>query len=422
MSVSTDVILQPRSTDYKQLSPLSFWKRDLNASFLNRVKSAPEVYEAYVKAMNANLQRMLKHIDTKGFKIIDLLNQQKNYADLQETENENLIKLYDQSQAYINQLKSQLIIAQVNAQTFAAPQSFSFHRSFKAPEPSEFTSENKSLIRSFIFIARNKVTVNRNHFELDSKVETQLFMVAYIFSRFRGTVVKRALALVFNDQFITANNFFQWIERVFENPDSVATAQVKIRKYKQKNKPFQKYLAEFFMYINDTDYNETAQKTAFYDDLFTEIKQYLITVFWRNMNLVVFQKECGRLKNVYKSIPTYTPRNKGTTNTQRNSTLTSTTSASTSNHNHSHFSAAGENSMNLSVNQVRRGPFIEAEKQQRRENDLCLYCEEPGHLARNCLRKPTLRFVSFGFTPSISFQLASAPDTPASVNKMQENV
>ena len=372
--------------------------------------------------MNANLQRMLKHIDTKGFKIIDLLNQQKNYADLQETENENLIKLYDQSQAYINQLKSQLIIAQVNAQTFAAPQSFSFHRSFKAPEPSEFTSENKSLIRSFIFIARNKVTVNRNHFELDSKVETQLFMVAYIFSRFRGTVVKRALALVFNDQFITANNFFQWIERVFENPDSVATAQVKIRKYKQKNKPFQKYLAEFFMYINDTDYNETAQKTAFYDDLFTEIKQYLITVFWRNMNLVVFQKECGRLKNVYKSIPTYTPRNKGTTNTQRNSTLTSTTSASTSNHNHSHFSAAGENSMNLSVNQVRRGPFIEAEKQQRRENDLCLYCEEPGHLARNCLRKPTLRFVSFGFTPSISFQLASAPDTPASVNKMQENV
>ena len=33
------------------------------------------------------------------------------------------------------------------------------------------------------------------------------------------------------------------------------------------------------MYINDTDYNETAQKIVFYDDLFTEIKQYLVIVF-----------------------------------------------------------------------------------------------------------------------------------------------
>ena len=121
--------------------------------------------------MNANLQRMLKHIDTKDFKIIDLLNQQKNYADFQKTENENLIKLYDQFQTYINQLKSQLVIAQVNAQTSAAFQFFSSHRFLKTFEPSEFTNENKFLTRFFIFIARNKITVNRNHFEFDSKVK-----------------------------------------------------------------------------------------------------------------------------------------------------------------------------------------------------------------------------------------------------------
>ena len=208
MSIFIDVILQPRSADYEQLSSLSFWKKNFNVSFLNRVKSVSEVYEAYVKAMNANLQRMLKHIDTKNFKIIDLLNQQKNYADFQETENENFTKLYDQFQVYINQLKNQLVIAQANAQTSAASQFFSFHRFFKAPKPFEFTNENKSLIRPFIFIARNKVTINRDHFELDSKVKTQLFMIAYIFFKFRDTVVKRALALVFNDQFITADNFF----------------------------------------------------------------------------------------------------------------------------------------------------------------------------------------------------------------------
>ena len=176
---------------------------------MNRVKSVFEVYEAYVKAMNANFQRMLKHIDTKDFKIIDLLNQQKNYADFQKTKNENFIKLYDQFQAYINQFKNQLVIAQVNAQTSAAFQFFSFHRFFKAFESSEFTNENKFLTRSFIFIVRNKITVNRDHFEFDSEVKIQLFMIVYIFFKFRGIVVKRVLVLIFNDQFIIADNFFQ---------------------------------------------------------------------------------------------------------------------------------------------------------------------------------------------------------------------
>ena len=159
--------------------------------------------------MNANFQRMLKHIDTKNLKIIDLLNQQKNYADFQKTKNENFTKLYDQFQTYINQLKSQLVIAQINAQTLATFQFFSSHRFFKAFEPSEFTNENKFLTRSFIFIVRNKITINRNHFEFDSKVKIQLFMIVYIFFKFRNTVVKRVLILIFNDQFIIVDNFFQ---------------------------------------------------------------------------------------------------------------------------------------------------------------------------------------------------------------------
>ena len=77
--------------------------------------------------------------------------------------------------------------------------------------------------------------------------------------------------------------------------------------------------------------------------------------------------------------------------------------------------------MNLSVNRIRRDPFIETEKQQRRENDLCFYCEKFDHLIRNCSRKFTLRFVFFDFTFSVSFQLASTLDTPASVNKVQKN-
>ena len=140
------------------------------------------------------------------------------------------------------------------------------------------------------------------------------------------------------------------------------------------------------------------------------------------MNFVVFQKECGRLKNVYKSIFIYTFRNKEIINIQRNSTFIFTAFVNISNHNHFHSSIAGENFMNFSVNRVRRDFFIEIEKQQRRENDLCFYCEKLDHLTRNCFRKFIFRFVFFDFIFSISFQSASIFDIFAFVNKMQKNV
>ena len=140
------------------------------------------------------------------------------------------------------------------------------------------------------------------------------------------------------------------------------------------------------------------------------------------MNFVVFQKECDRLKNVYKSIFIYTFRNKKIINIQRNNTFTFTAFVNINNHNYFYFLVADENFMNFSVNRVKRDFFIEIEKQQRRENDLCFYCEELDHLARNCFRKFIFRSVFFDFTSSINFQLVSIFDTSASVNKVQKNV
>ena len=139
------------------------------------------------------------------------------------------------------------------------------------------------------------------------------------------------------------------------------------------------------------------------------------------MNFVVFQKKCDRLKNVYKSIFIYTFRNKEIINTQRNNTFIATVFVNTSNHNHFHFSIADENFMNFSINRVKRDSLIEVEKQHRRENDLCFYCEEFDHLIRNCSRKLIFRSIFFDFIFSINFQFIFAFDTSASVNKIQKN-
>ena len=287
-SIDNSINLLSHSADFVKLPSLFSWKRNFNASFLKRAQTALAAYEAYVKTVHNNLQSIMNHMNTEGLKYIELLQKRNQYVFLQKSENEELFKKYDKFQVTINQLKDQLVIAQVNAQTFEPSQFFNFQRFVKAPEAFEFTGDDKVLTRFFIFMTRNKVTANWNHFQLVTEMEIQLFMIVYIFFKFRGTVVKRALALVFNDQFVITDNFFQWIERVFGDLDSVATAQTKIKKCKQKNRFFQKYLVEFFMYINDTGYNETAQKIVFYDELFIEIKQYLVIVFWRNMNFVVF--------------------------------------------------------------------------------------------------------------------------------------
>ena len=176
------------------------------------------------------------------------------------------------------------------------------------------------------------------------------------------------------------------------------------------------------MYINDIDYNEIVQKIVFYDNFFIEIKQYLIIVFWRNMNFVVFQKKCDRLKNVYKSIFIYTFRNKKIINIQRNNTFIVTTFVNINNYNYFHFSIADENFMNFSINRVKRDFFIEIEKQHRRENDLCFYCEKFDHLICNCFRKFIFRSIFFDNIFSINFQFVFVFDTFVFVNKIQKNV
>ena len=165
---------------------------------------------------------MLKHIDIQDFKFIEMLKKQKQYVSAQEFENENFFKQYNQFQAYINQFKNQLIIAQINVQTFEF-QFFDFQRFFKAFEFFEFTNDDKFLIRFFIFQIRNKITINRNHFTFIIKTKIQLLMMIYIFFKFRDIVFKRILTLIFNNQFVIVDNFFEWIERVFENFDSVIT-------------------------------------------------------------------------------------------------------------------------------------------------------------------------------------------------------
>ena len=141
-----NIILHFRSIDYVELFVLFFKKKSFNVTFLKRVQSNFVVYENYTQIINDNFQRMLKHIDIQNFKFIEMLKKQRQYVNAQKFENENLFKQYNQFQIYINQFKNQLVIAQINAQTFENSQFFDFQRFFKASKFLEFINDDKFLI------------------------------------------------------------------------------------------------------------------------------------------------------------------------------------------------------------------------------------------------------------------------------------
>ena len=176
-----------------------------------------------------------------------------------------------------------LIIAQTQIQIVYSHQQIfekiKSQRSIKILNSFMFFDENKTFIRSFLFVIRIKIKINANHFQKKTFKNIQLNMIEYVYFKFEKTIAVKILSLIFVERFITIIEFFEYIERIFEDFDLVFIVQAKIRNCKQKNRFFDDYLVEFQMYIENIDYNEIVQRTTFFENLFNEFKKYLIIVF-----------------------------------------------------------------------------------------------------------------------------------------------
>lgn len=139
----------------------------------------------------------------------------------------------------------------------------------------------------------------------------------------------------------------------------------------QKNRFYMDYLNEFQMYIHDTGYNDTMQKSAFYQGLSTEIKYYLVTMAWRDWDIATLQEECARLENAYRAIQPFTSKSSRFTNedTATPSSPFSTPAAFVS----TPSPFLNGQAMDVSTKRVRGGHLTATEKQARRDRGKCLY-------------------------------------------------
>ena len=100
--------------------------------------------------------------------------------------------------------------------------------------------------------------------------------------------------------FADEGSLFSHLELAFGDPDHKGTAQCQIQTLRQRNQEFSIYFAEFNHYVQDTEYNDEAKKSALMMRLSEELKELLIHSDMQNMGLQKLASHCQKLDNQYQ--------------------------------------------------------------------------------------------------------------------------
>ena len=229
----------------------------------------------------------------------------------------------------------------------------------------------------------------------------------------------------FYDILDIVEDFVKFLKNCWNDFNRRVIAQQNIVDFKQKDRRFIDYLIEFQIDIDDTDYNAKAQLAHFKRDLFYELKNKFINEF-SNITLKELVRKCQHMNNEIHNLKQifYDKKFNKFFNNQfaRSFAAASTFVASASAFAIAFVISFSENVMNL-FDAWARFRFWHgiAEKdmtsenkrariQKRRQQNLCLYCEESEHFVNHCSHKFTqrtiiVRFVTVAF--AVTFVVAS---------------
>ena len=284
-------------------------------------------------------------------------------------------------------------------------------RSAKHPDPPEFSGKQEDL-EGFKFKLQQKLLMNEDWFPLERS------KVGYAFSRLVDKAMTQLLPRVSKPDnpaaILNIDQFYAALELSFGDPDRKNTAQKKIANLKQANRLFSEYLADFQRWIGDTGYDETNQRFYFQNGLSRELQGYLVPVDTESLTFDQLIAKCQLLDTRYRLV------RPASTSTRVTTTTTATTIAGNSPAIHT-SNTDSNTAMDLSAVTSRprtgpRGPLTAEERQHRIEKSLCLYCGEPGHLARDCEKKKRAQAARGARINSVN--LAPTPTTPSEQGKV----
>ena len=255
-------------------------------------------------------------------------------------------------------------------------------KSPKFPDPDQYDG-NRADLKGFVYKFKSKLSSNIDWYA------TERDLVRYSVTRLKGTAEQRILPLVQpeNDSgIVTMTQFYKALETAFGDPDRTATAQHYIQNFKQANRPFAQFLADFEANIHDTGFHEANQRFFFEEGLSSELRTFLIPTQAHNLSFTELKTLCQHMDNEHRRIKPFVPGARANDNIINNNHTASRGPGPAPAQPAANRSTNDQNTaMDLLVMNARpRGPLTPELRQYRMDNKLCLYAGCTGHLAKDC--------------------------------------
>lgn len=195
-----------------------------------------------------------------------------------------------------------------------------FRKTTKLPDPAVFTNGQDPTIDDWLSKIRNKLLANSDHYP------TEIIRIAYVETRVGGDAAKHLaprLRLDARKPFTTAEEIFQYLERVYGDPNRKHTALTEFRKLRQGMKEFNGFWADFQRLSAELDHNEETLIEELRDKLSIEIQRQLATGEDDPADLYDFARRCQRIDQRLRDVKQHSQR------IFRSTTTTSTTTRET---------------------------------------------------------------------------------------------
>lgn len=183
------------------------------------------------------------------------------------------------------------------------------------------------------------------------------------------------------------NTFIAELEATFGDTDKARTAATKIRKLRQGSRPAATYASEFRLLACDVSWGEAALIDQFRHGLQDAVKDLLLTMEDPGtLNDAITQAvRCDNRifeRNQERRLTSRTHNHPSEYRTRTPNFAPSSAPSSFS-------SSSPSTAEPMQLDSTRTKPLTHQEKLRRMKENLCLYCGQPGHIARKCPRKPT---------------------------------
>lgn len=249
-------------------------------------------------------------------------------------------------------------------------------RSIKLPDPPLLTDGKDPIYDDWKGKIHDKLTANKDQYDSEE------LRMAYLMSRVGGMASKHLLPRRRQDhsnKFMTADEMLKVLDGVFDDPNRRLTAQREYQKLYQGSRPFKDFWADFQRLAAELDYTQS----GFMADLRIKVSTTIMEKIAGEefTSLVEMSKKClvidqhlsdisaqkaryNRSKSVTATVGAFVPPN---TSASRNSYTTDT------------------------ANRPTRAPHADPKIEEAMAAGRCFYCNEKGHMARNCKVKEESR-------------------------------